>query len=208
MAEIYAFIGTLMLWQKILWTRARQNSDVNIIIKQNQTNIRNNKEKVLTVCLRNETSSTVWGILSIFCIQNAVKLKKYTRKCKITNIRTSCIWARLRVYPDTRSATFRNHFGLTLFYENPDRQRSSSTLTHFYVYDRPQKLFRSLDMMQGRFSKGVALPSMAQKISSNRCFSDPLYCKCHEPRAVTDLVCPLLACYMRLQLKSYLLSFL
>ncbi len=89
MAEMYAFIGTLMQScsdKKYL----RQNSDVNIIIKQNQTNIRNNKEKVLTVSLRNETSSTGWGIFSIFCIQNAVKLKKYTRKCKITNIRTSC----------------------------------------------------------------------------------------------------------------------
>ncbi len=39
--------------------------------------------------------------------------------------------------PHTRSAKFRDHPGLTLLYENPtdNDQRSSSTLTHFYVYD-------------------------------------------------------------------------
>ena len=71
----------------------------------------------------------------------------------ITNIRTSCVRARLRVYPDTRLATFRNHFGLTLFYENPDRHHQSdiihhqdSSLTHFYVHDSSRASHKNYDI--------------------------------------------------------------
>ncbi len=65
-------------------TRSHQNSDVNIIKKQNQTKTRINKEKGTYRLLNKKCKffDVYWLIFSKFCMQNAAKLKN-AAKCKI-----------------------------------------------------------------------------------------------------------------------------